>query len=484
VFYQEFFDGLKTLKKHTPKLPSFDLLKVDRLLARSLEQYIEVVMLIASQNMKRLVGSVFGCLAITFASSIGNTVEAETNLQSLVHQAASSNPTDVQATQAAITSLRDLKDAGVQAFWTTYQAQLPADRHLRSVLDRICQQKDCDTSRLYWYTDLDQAKAAASASGKPILSLRLLGHLDEDLSCANSRFFRTVLYPNAEISQQLRDRFILHWQSERPVPKVTIDFGDGRKLQRTLTGNSIHYVLDAAGRPVDALPGLYAPKVFHQMLIEAEQAAKQSASLSGNARNVWFHSYHRDRLSVLQNSWKQDLAKLGVADRPLLTDSQINSRLNPNPANSPAAELAGQRAITKALVERPLLRQTRSISSIPIVTDRLTDAQWQQLGTLRNPEIGIDVNSQALMRRKLSNEIPFRTILTNFERAIAQDTVRNEYLMRPQIHQWFANWSTTDNLSRLNERVYTSLFLTPSSDPWLGLAASDVYTGIEANSQQ
>jgi hypothetical protein len=438
----------------------------------------------ASQNMKRLVGYFLGYLAITFASSMGNTVEAETNLQSLVHQAASSNPADIQATQAAIASLRDLKDAGVQAFWTTYQAQLPTDRHLRSVFDRICQQKDCDTSRLYWYTDLDQAKAAAKTSGKPILSLRLLGHLDEDLSCANSRFFRTVLYPNAEISQQLRDRFILHWQSERPVPKVTIDFGDGRKLQRTLTGNSIHYVLDAAGRPVDALPGLYAPKVFHQMLIEAEEAARQSASLSGNARNVWLHSYHRDRLSVLQNSWKQALAKLGVADQPLLTDSQVNSRLNPNPANSPIAELAGQRAITKALVERPLLRSTRSISSVPIVTDRLTDAQWQQLGVLRNPEVGIDTNSQTLMRRKLSNEIPFRTILTNFERAIAQDTVRNEYLMHAQIHQWFANWSTTDSLSRLNERVYTSLFLTPSSDPWLGLATSDVYTGLEANSEQ
>jgi hypothetical protein len=436
-----------------------------------------------SKNMtlrfgKSFVGCLVGCLAIIFTSSMDNTVEAGTNLQGLVYQAASSNPNDAKASQAAIASLRDLKDVGVQAFWTIYQTQLPTDQRLRSVLDRICQQKDCDTSRLYWYTDLDQAKAAALASGKPILSLRLLGRLDEDLSCANSRFFRTVLYPNAEISQQLRDRFILHWQSERPVPKVTIDFGDGRKLQRTLTGNSIHYVLDATGRPVDALPGLYTPKVFHQHLSVAEEAAKKSASLSGNARNVWLRSYHRDRLSILQNSWKQDLAKLGIADQPLLTDSQLSSSLS----TSPNAELAGERAITKALVERPLLRRTRSIASAPIVIDRLTDVQWQQLGALRNAEGGIDTNSQALMRRKLSNGLPFRTILANFERAIAQDTVRNEYLMHAQIHQWFANWSTTDSLSRLNERVYTSLFLTPSSDPWLGLATSDVYTGIEANS--
>jgi hypothetical protein len=71
--------------------------------------------------------------------------------------------------------------------------------------------------------------------GKPILSLRLLGKLTDEFSCANSRFFRTVLYPNDEVSAVLRDRFVLHWRSVRPVPTVTIDFGDGRKLERTLT---------------------------------------------------------------------------------------------------------------------------------------------------------------------------------------------------------------------------------------------------------
>ena len=44
-------------------------------------------------------------------------------------------------------------------------------------------------SELYWYTDLDQAKQVSVESGKPILSLRLLGDLREELTCANSRFF-------------------------------------------------------------------------------------------------------------------------------------------------------------------------------------------------------------------------------------------------------------------------------------------------------
>src|SRR5260221_3361486 len=59
---------------------------------------------------------------------------------------------------------------------------------LRTALDKVGGQRDCNASRLYWYTNLEQAKAAAKASGKPILSLRLLGRLDEEYSCANSRF--------------------------------------------------------------------------------------------------------------------------------------------------------------------------------------------------------------------------------------------------------------------------------------------------------
>ena len=33
----------------------------------------------------------------------------------------------------------------------------------------------------------------------------------------------------------------------------------------------------------------------------------------------------------------------------------------------------------------------------------------------------------------------------------------------------------------LNEWVYAELFLTPSKDPWLGLAPSDVYTALDGD---
>ena len=137
------------------------------------------------------------------------------------------------------------------------------------MLDALCAQKDAHTSLLYWFTDLGAAIAEARRTRRPILSLRLLGRLDHELSCANSRFFRKLLYPERRINQLLRKDFVLHWQSVRPVPHVTIDFGDGRLVERTITGNSVHVVLDPNGRAVDALPGLLAPDVFVDQLVEA-----------------------------------------------------------------------------------------------------------------------------------------------------------------------------------------------------------------------
>ena len=146
----------------------------------------------------------------------------------------------------------------------------PSAAKLRTTLDAVAKQRDAHASGLYWYTDLDAAKVEAQASGKRILSLRLLGNLDEEFSCANSRFFRTALYANKEVSDYLRQNFVLHWKSVRPAPKLTIDMGDGRRLERTITGNSIHYVLAPSGYVLDAIPGLYGPETFMHALRATE----------------------------------------------------------------------------------------------------------------------------------------------------------------------------------------------------------------------
>lgn len=397
------------------------------------------------------------------------------SLDNLVQQAASK---DQSTSQQAIAKLREFKNAGVDAFWNAYQKDLPNNPQLRATLDAICQQKDCDASRLYWYKDLAAAKSASKESGKPILSLRLLGNLNDDLSCANSRFFRTALYPNAGVSQLLRDRFILHWQSERPVPKVTIDFGDGRKLEQTLTGNSIHYVLDSDGRPIDAIPGLYSPQAFMESLKDADGAAQLLDNTNDlKLRREVLVKYHQDRLAKLEKNWRSDLTRLSLPTQPLL---------QPTVATTVTSAISASRlTMSKMAIELPTLARTPSapISEVipPSPFAKLSEANWARLARLYQNRVYLDQGSLKLMERKLSPTASMPTVVKSFETAIAQDTVRNEYVFHAQIHSWFANgefMNSDTSLTALNRRVYDQLFLTPASDPWLGLVNENVYTGI------
>lgn len=176
--------------------------------------------------------------------------------------------------EPALQSLRAAGPEGLEALMGAASKQIGALRRntsrleaqenaeLRHAIDTVAGQRDAYASGLYWFTDLDAAKAEAKRLARPILSLRLLGNLNEEYSCANSRFFRTILYANAGVSRMLRENYVLHWKSVRPAPLLTIDMGDGRRIKRTITGNSIHYILDPEGNVVDALPGVYSPQAF------------------------------------------------------------------------------------------------------------------------------------------------------------------------------------------------------------------------------
>jgi hypothetical protein len=428
--------------------------------------------------------------------SLADSISSKESSEALARKAISE---DSAESTAAIFALRSRGAAGLEAFLDSHAAELKIHqlnldrpvpqntdgwRRLGAALDAICQQRDCLASRLYWNTDIEEAKRAAKASGKPILSLRLLGRLDEELSCANSRLFRITLYANAEVSRFLRERFILHWQSVRPVPKVTIDFGDGRKLERTLTGNSIHYILDAEGRAVDGLPGLYGPQAFLRELARAEQAeAICRAARTDEVRSTLLRRYHMARVRENTAEWASDIARLKI--------SSPMSRDVPKPvvekSNLPTAEVAIRAAITKMIViERPVLR---GISPEPKMLDpKAEDAAWARIGELHAEDARLDAASKALMRSKnaslygAANDSAIDALeraARSLERAIAEDTARNEYIFHAKIHEWFAAGDMTTDVDKLNEKIYAELFLTPGSDPWLGLFPRDSYTAIE-----
>jgi hypothetical protein len=215
---------------------------------------------------------------------------------------------------SAISELRTMGIAGLDALFVKYAADIDrfaksgdADtnwRRIANALDTVGMQKDAYTSHLYWYTDLDKALEAAKKEHKPVLTLRLLGNLNEEFSCANSRLFRATLYSNADISKYLRENYILHWKSVRPAPRITIDFGDGRKIERTITGNSIHYILDSNGNIIDALPGLYTPAIFLKYVAAAGEINKTVQTLPVKNQTLALMKYRKenfDRIVAARN---------------------------------------------------------------------------------------------------------------------------------------------------------------------------------------
>ena len=414
-------------------------------------------------------------------------LNANTSRETLARDAVSE---DARKSGQAIAELRSMGPAGLNILFQTHQREIneqianpllavtPEWQRLSHALDAVSQQKDSYLAGLYWHTDLELAKAAARQSGKPILSLRLLGKLSEEYSCANSRFFRTILYSNEEISKVLREKFVLHWQSERPAPRVTIDFGDGRKLERTLTGNSIHYILAADGRPLDALPGLYGPRAFLRAL-DLPKEAFRPAPKAGDLI-LGFPSYPRQRLSAINLAWMADTEKIGGK----VPTGFVVRR---NPDGTPQALEIASLAIAKAITEVSILKSmTASSDALGKMTDE--DA-WTKIAQLHLTDAQLDSRSIGLIKRQthkaLSANSPnaadqnLAALIDKLQRNIALDTVRNEYLMRTKLYAWLLDDPARTDLEKLNRKVYAELFLTPASDPWLGLFSPDVYIALQ-----
>lgn len=419
------------------------------------------------------------CLSLILAAP----ASANERTDALAHLAVSENRSE---SAAAIAELRAMGPGGLRILFDTYADDIARARagltvntqewqRLSAALDSVSQQRNSYACGLYWYTDFEKAKLAAKQSGKPILSLRLLGNLNEEFSCANSRFFRTVLYSNSDVSKYLREHFILHWKSVRPAPRVTIDFGDGRKLERTITGNSIHYVLDSDGLLVDGLPGLYGPAAFMRELAQAESVAKQVAGKNGPDRQTTLRAYHNARIQAITNDWVSDIAGAGGRVPEDVLDRIEKKKANPN------AIFIAPVAITKMVTEVNILKAiTADATALEAATDL---SAWNKIADLHNNDARIDKSSAALIARQNQSMREDAGLLArtvqNLEHYMALDTVRNEYMLHTKLHAWFVAGQAGNDVDNLNERVYAELFQTPRTDPWLGLYSPDIYTGLD-----
>ncbi len=312
-------------------------------------------------------------------------------------------------------------------------------KRLDDLIDRVAGQRHAINSRLFWHTSLESAQRDSQATGRPILSLRLLGRLDEDFSCANSRFFRTTLYPDPEISEQLRQQFVLHWSPVREVPQVTIDLGNGRKLQRPLTGNSVHLVLDPQGRPIDAMPGLVSATEFSKWLAGATKLWQQIENAEPKELVSVIANYHR-----LQAQQARERSTMAIQPGQAVTEL--------DPTDRRWNDAAGEYRV-------------RGLSI--------------QAQTLIAQQVPAEV-AMPLAVSKSFMETPLLRMVRQLDENITRDTAFNLLGLKPKIDDWFAEAAEDHALTyeSLTHRIYAEVFLMPLTDPWLGLSPNDQFVAL------
>ncbi|HEY2847293.1 MAG TPA: hypothetical protein VGI80_05695 [Pyrinomonadaceae bacterium] len=387
---------------------------------------------------------------------------------------------DSTTSSAAIRELREMGPAGFDVLFAKYGSEIEAYgktgdatddwKRIAKALDAVAMQYDSYAAHLYWYTDLEAAKRAAKAQHKPILSLRLLGNLNEEFSCANSRLFRAILYPNEQISKYLHDNYILHWKSVRPAPRITIDFGDGRKIERTITGNSIHYILSEDGDVIDAIPGLYSPSEFMAYLTGADSMNTQLRNVPFAQRATAMMKFRKDNFDRIIAARDAAVAKAGV----MLTEPKAGT----------IAINAAPMAMAKAVVVDEY-RILRVYDDFAKYEPEIKFDDWVKLAKIYAPELKIDQNSVRFVRRQNGktglSEAEFATLFKKIDDFVALDTTRNDYLFHTKIYQWLNEGKGTMPLEDLNAAVYDQIFQTPNYDKWLGLYSPDVYTALDGN---
>ncbi len=217
-------------------------------------------------------------------------------------------------------------------------------------------------------------------------------------------------------------------------------------------------------------------------------------SSDANGRAAKLAEFHRERRDRVYRQWAKDIRQLGESEVTLVT-SRIDRAIEVGEKagrESPLAVAASRLAYSKMQAETPLLRYANY--SGPWIDTAMDDELWHAIAARHRDSVKLDDASVTVMRAefpraaeagrqavsKMRQEDPVLRVVRSFEESMTLDMVRNEYLLHRRIHDQFVEApNEAADVDALNEWVYATLFLTPSTDPWLGLAPSDVYTALE-----
>ncbi|MDW8365096.1 MAG: hypothetical protein RMK49_04545 [Abditibacteriales bacterium] len=228
----------------------------------------------------------------------------------------------------------------------------------------------------------------------------------------------------------------------RPAVKVTIDFGDGRVLKRTLMGNTVMYLCLPDGSVIDAFPGVYTPTDF---LSETQKAMEFLRRCGDAISPAQVRQWHKEQVTAaIQSEKVRTTISKAVIESPLLKALGMSAERSvaktPSPFPPGIDPIADPRSAFAALSARieDLSKRPASAAQIRAAYANVPPKQQptpEQLGKL----------------------------------AVEMDSRNNVTLIRPAVHLLFACYNTLPTPYDCRDVIFKQLLHVPIDDPYLGL---------------
>jgi hypothetical protein len=164
----------------------------------------------------------------------------------------------------------------------------------------------------------------------------------------------------------------------RAVPRAEIDFGNGRKLVRTVNGNVATYLAMPDGGTFDIVPGVMTPAEYAERLREGLRMYRNLKTAPPEKVKALVAAYHQERARLLL--------------------------LPPTPSAPPD--------IAKARVERPIKRAIKKPKGADSGgKDRQLEEDTAYNRRVRYPKVAALLSKRALARPDALTKVVYKTIL-------------------------------------------------------------------------
>ena len=265
-----------------------------------------------------------------------------------------------------------------------------------------------------------------------------------------------MLLSDKETADWLQQNFVLSWENVREPAKVTIDFGGGKVLNRTLAGNTAFYLTTSDGTVVDVFPGVYTPADFRRVLEPAIESARTAEALAPDERERFVREAH---IAAFYKAFTTESARISTSkmrvESPLLDALAAAGPMPPYEASA-----------SKAVVEAPILRGMGTLSAKAL--DPASTLDFEGFASRL-----VDISKEPLSTQEVRKRFALDPKLSEDERQariLQLDSQTNVRAVRPAVHLMFRDaiegTKTPQDLTRI---VYGQLLHIDIDDPYLGL---------------